>query len=407
MLIDKLESERNELGEKIRKLNSPMKSKILIVGSGITGSTFANLLACQGNKVTVIERRNHIAGNIYTKEIDGIQVHQYGAHIFHTSNKKVWNYVQRFAEFNRYINSPKASYHGKMYSLPFNMNTFNELWGVTTPKEALNEINRQRQEMNGKSPNNLEEQAISLVGRDIYEKLIKGYTEKQWGRSCKELPPFIIKRIPVRLTYNNDYFNDQYEGIPISGYTKMIKKMLAHPNITVKLNTDFFDKKSTYLSNYAKIIYTGEIDKFFDYKFGQLEYRSLRFKTREKNIENYQGNAVINYTDAETPYTRVIEHKHFNFRSRNSNKTIITWEYPINWHTGEIPYYPINNETNNDLYQKYAALANKQDQVIFAGRLGTYRYLNMDQAINQAIIACKNNGGKIKNENCKYGIGSN
>ena len=366
-----------------------MSKDFLIVGSGLFGAVFAHEAAKGGNKVRVIEKRNHIAGNIYTKEVDGIQVHEYGAHIFHTSNKNVWDYVQQFAEFNRYTNSPVANYKGQMYNLPFNMNTFNEMWGVRTPQEAWAKINEQRQEMAGKEPKNLEEQAISLIGRDIYEKLIKGYTEKQWGRPCTELPAFIIKRLPVRLIYDNNYFNDDYQGIPIGGYTKMVEKMLDHPNITVKLNTDFFDKKDEYIKNYDKIVYTGMIDKFFDYKLGELEYRSLRFETEEKNVGNYQGNAVINYTDAETPHTRVIEHKHFEFGKGDKDKTIITREYPDDWHRGDEPYYPVNNDRNNELYAKYAELAKKQDKVIFGGRLGQYKYYNMDQVIEEALGVAK------------------
>lgn len=359
--------------------------RYLIVGSGLFGSVFAHEVVNKENKVTIIEKRNHVAGNIYTKEVDGIQVHEYGAHIFHTSNKKIWDYVQQFAEFNRYTNSPVANYKNKMYNLPFNMNTFSEMWGIRTPKEALAKINEQRQEMAGKEPQNLEEQAISLVGRDIYEKLIKGYTEKQWGRPCTKLPISIIKRLPVRLIYDNNYFNDKYQGIPIGGYTKMVKKMLDHRNIEVKLNTDFFDNKDEYLNNYDKIVYTGMIDKFFDYKLGELEYRSLRFETEEKDVGNYQGNAVINYTDTETPYTRVIEHKHFEFGKGNPDKTIITWEYPVNWHRGDEPYYLINNKRNNELYKKYAGLAKEQAKVIFGGRLGQYKYYNMDQVIESAL----------------------
>ena len=363
--------------------------KVLVVGAGLYGAVFAREVAERGNKVEVIEKRDHIAGNIYTKEVDGIQVHEYGAHIFHTSNKKVWDYVQQFAEFNRYTNSPVANYKGQMYNLPFNMNTFYEMWSVRTPQEALAKINEQRQEMAGKEPQNLEEQAISLIGRDIYEKLIKGYTEKQWGRPCTELPAFIIKRLPVRLVYDNNYFNDDYQGIPIGGYTKMVEKMLDHPNIIVKLNTDFFDKKDEYLNNFDKVVYTGMIDQFFDYQLGELEYRSLRFETEEKNVGNYQGNAVINYTDAETPYTRVIEHKHFEFGKGNLDKTIITREYPADWHCGDEPYYPVNNERNNALYAEYKKLAEKQDKVIFGGRLGQYKYYNMDQVIEAALKKVK------------------
>ena len=370
-----------------------VKMNYLVVGSGLYGSLFAYEAAKRANKVTIIEKRNHIAGNIYTKEVDGIQVHVYGAHIFHTSNKKVWDYVQQFADFNRYTNSPVANYKGHMYNLPFNMNTFSEMWGVRTPQEAMAKINEQRQEMAGKEPNNLEEQAISLIGRDIYEKLIKGYTEKQWGRKCTELPAFIIKRLPVRLIYDNNYFNDDYQGIPIGGYTKMVERMLDDPNITVELNTDFFDKKDEYLKSYDKIVYTGMIDKFFDYKLGELEYRSLRFETEEKNVDNYQGNAVINYTEAEIPYTRIIEHKHFEFGKGDKGKTIITREYPADWHRGDEPYYPVNNKRNNELYAKYAELAEKQDKVIFGGRLGQYKYYNMDQVIKAALDAVNNEFG--------------
>lgn len=359
--------------------------KYLIVGAGLFGAVFAHEIALRGDKVLVIDKRDQIGGNVYTQEIDGIQVHKYGAHIFHTSNKRIWNYVHKFANFNRYTNCPVANYKGQMYNLPFNMNTFNEMWGVRTPQEALTKINEQRREIAGKKPQNLEEQAISLIGRDIYEKLIKGYTEKQWGRSCTELPPFIIKRLPVRLIYDNNYFNDDYQGIPIGGYTKMIKKMLDLPNITVKLDTNFFDNKNEYLKDYDKVVYTGMIDEFFDYKLGELEYRSLRFETKEMNVNNYQGNAVINYTESKVPYTRIIEHKHFEFGKGNPSKTIVTREYPANWHHGEEPYYPINDKKNNDLYAKYVELAEKQHTVIFGGRLGQYRYYNMDQVIESAL----------------------
>ena len=366
----------------------------LIVGSGLFGAVFAHEAAKHGNQVTIIEKREHIAGNIYTKEVDRIQVHQYGAHIFHTSNKEVWDYVHQFADFNRYTNSPVANYKGHMYNLPFNMNTFSEMWGVKTPQEAMAKINEQRQEMAGKEPKNLEEQAISLIGRDIYEKLIKGYTEKQWGRKATELPAFIIKRLPVRLIYDNNYFNDDYQGIPIGGYTKMVENMLDNPNITVELNTDFFDKKNEYLKNYDKVVYTGMIDKFFDYKLGELEYRSLRFETEEKNVGNYQGNAVVNYTEAEIPYTRVIEHKHFEFGKGDKDKTIITREYPADWKRGDEPYYPVNNDRNNGMYAKYAELAkNTDDKVIFGGRLGQYKYYNMDQVIAAALDAVNNEFG--------------
>ncbi|WP_076459420.1 UDP-galactopyranose mutase [Limosilactobacillus caccae] len=360
----------------------------LVVGTGLFGATFAYEAAKRGKRVKAIEKRNHVAGNIYTKEIDGIQVHQYGAHIFHTSNKEVWNYVNQFAEFNRYTNSPVANYKGKMYNLPFNMNTFSQMWGVRTPAEAMAKIDEQRQEMAGKTPTNLEEQAISLIGRDIYEKLIKGYTEKQWGQRATELPAFIIRRLPVRLVYDNNYFNDTYQGIPIGGYTQIVEKMLDSDLIDVETGVDFFDKKAEYLKEYPKVVFTGMIDQFFDYQLGELQYRSLRFETEEKHVGNYQGNAVINYTDAETPYTRIIEHKHFEFGKGDKDKTIITREYPADWHRGDEPYYPVNNQRNNELYKQYAKLASeKADNVIFGGRLGQYRYYNMDQVLHAALTA--------------------
>lgn len=365
-------------------------TKYLVVGAGLFGATFAYEAAKRGNEVHVIEKRNHIAGNIYTKEVHGIQVHQYGAHIFHTSNKEVWNYVNQFAEFNRYTNSPIANYNGEIYNMPFNMNTFNKLWGVVTPKEALDKINEQRAVLNGKEPENLEEQAISLVGTDIYQKLVKGYTEKQWGRKATELPAFIIRRLPVRLTYDNNYFNDDYQGIPVGGYTQIVEKMLADDKITVETGIDFFDKKDEYLKNYDKVLFTGMIDQFFDYKLGELEYRSLRFETEKLDVDNYQGNAVVNYTDAETPYTRVIEHKHFEFGKGDKDKTVITREYPADWERGDEPYYPVNDKRNNSLYKKYQNLASKEaENVIFGGRLGQYRYYNMDQVIAAALVTVK------------------
>ncbi len=365
-------------------------TKYLVVGAGLFGATFAYEAAKRGNEVHVIEKRSHIAGNIYTKEIHGIQVHQYGAHIFHTSNKEVWNYVNQFAEFNRYTNSPIANYNGEIYNMPFNMNTFNKLWGVVTPKEALDKINEQRAVLNGKEPENLEEQAISLVGTDIYQKLVKGYTEKQWGRKATELPAFIIRRLPVRLTYDNNYFNDDYQGIPVGGYTQIVEKMLADDKITVETGVDFFDKKDEYLKNYDKVLFTGMIDQFFDYKLGELEYRSLRFETEELDVDNYQGNAVVNYTDAETPYTRVIEHKHFEFGKGDKDKTVITREYPADWKRGDEPYYPVNDKRNNSLYKEYQNLASKEaGNVIFGGRLGQYRYYNMDQVIAAALVTVK------------------
>ena len=365
-------------------------TKYLVVGAGLFGATFAYEAAKRGNEVHVIEKRSHIAGNIYTKEVHGIQVHQYGAHIFHTSNKEVWNYVNQFAEFNRYTNSPIANYNGEIYNMPFNMNTFNKLWGVVTPKEALDKINEQRAVLNGKEPENLEEQAISLVGTDIYQKLVKGYTEKQWGRKATELPAFIIRRLPVRLTYDNNYFNDDYQGIPVGGYTQIVEKMLADDKITVETGVDFFDKKDEYLKNYDKVLFTGMIDQFFDYKLGELEYRSLRFETEELDVDNYQGNAVVNYTDAETPYTRVIEHKHFEFGKGDKDKTVITREYPADWKRGDEPYYPVNDKRNNSLYKEYQNLASKEaENVIFGGRLGQYRYYNMDQVIAAALETVK------------------
>lgn len=365
-------------------------TKYLVVGAGLFGATFAYEAAKRGNEVHVIEKRDHIAGNIYTKEVHGIQVHQYGAHIFHTSNKEVWNYVNQFAEFNRYTNSPIANYNGEIYNMPFNMNTFNKLWGVVTPKEALDKINEQRTVLNGKEPENLEEQAISLVGTDIYQKLVKGYTEKQWGRKATELPAFIIRRLPVRLTYDNNYFNDDYQGIPVGGYTQIVEKMLADDKITVETGVDFFDKKDEYLKNYDKVLFTGMIDQFFDYKLGELEYRSLRFETEELDVDNYQGNAVVNYTDAETPYTRVIEHKHFEFGKGDKDKTVITREYPADWERGDEPYYPVNDKRNNSLYKEYQNLASKEaENVIFGGRLGQYRYYNMDQVIAAALGTVK------------------
>lgn len=366
------------------------KYDYLVVGAGLFGATFAHEAALRGKRVKVIEKRDHLAGNIYTKEEHGIQVHQFGAHIFHTSNKEVWEYVQQFAEFNRYTNSPVANYNGKMYNLPFNMNTFSEMWGVRTPKEALAKINEQRQEMAGKEPQNLEEQAISLIGRDIYEKLIKGYTEKQWGRKATELPAFIIRRLPVRLTYDNNYFNDDYQGIPKGGYTQIVEKMLDHDLIDVETGVDFFDQKDEYLANFPKVVFTGMIDQFFNYQLGELEYRSLRFETETLNEGNYQGNAVVNYTDAETPYTRVIEHKHFEFGKGDEDYTVITREYPADWQRGDEPYYPVNNDQNNTLYQQYRDLAaNEAKNVIFGGRLGQYKYYNMDQVLAAALAAVK------------------
>ena len=359
----------------------------LVVGAGLFGAVFAREAANRGFKVKVIEKRLHIAGNIYTKEVEGIQVHEYGAHIFHTSDKRIWDYVHQFATFNRYTNTPVANFNGEIYNLPFNMNTFNKLWGVVTPQEAAAKIEEQRAVLKGKTPENLEEQAISLVGEDVYYKLIKGYTEKQWGRSATELPAFIIRRLPVRYTYDNNYFNDTYQGIPIGGYTQMVENMFNHENIEVKLNVDFFEKKEEYLQGGVKIVFTGMIDEFFNYELGMLEYRSLRFETEVLDSENFQGNAVVNYTDRETPYTRIIEHKHFEFGTQE--KTVITKEYPSDWEKGQEPYYPVNNQQNNDLYSKYKKLAQTVPQVIFGGRLGQYRYYDMHQVIAAALEVVK------------------
>lgn len=353
----------------------------LIVGSGLFGSIFAYEANKRGKKCLVIDKRNHIAGNIYCRKIEGINVHEYGAHIFHTSNKEVWNYINNFAEFNRYTNSPVAIYKDEVYNMPFNMNTFNKLWGVKTPAEAKAKIAEQLAESKITEPRNLEEQAIMLVGKDIYEKLVKGYTEKQWGTRATELPAFIIKRLPVRFTYDNNYFNDRYQGIPIGGYTKIIEKMLE--GIEVRLNTDFFKHREEFESLADKIVFTGMIDEFYDYRFGALEYRSLRFEHETLNEENYQGNAVVNYTEYEVPYTRIIEHKHFEYG--NQPKTVVTREYPAKWIKGDEPYYPINNERNNEIYNKYKELADKENSVIFGGRLAEYKYYDMHNVIEQAL----------------------
>ncbi|KGT37734.1 UDP-galactopyranose mutase [Heyndrickxia coagulans P38] len=364
-----------------------MKYDYLVVGTGLFGSVFSYEAAKRGKRVKVIDKRNHIAGNIYTEEIEGIQVHKYGAHIFHTNNREIWDYVNQFAEFNRYTNSPVANYKGEIYNLPFNMNTFNKLWGVVTPQEAKEKIEEQRKAAHIGKPTNLEEQAISLVGTDIYKKLVKGYTEKQWGRKATDLPAFIIKRLPVRFTYDNNYFNDKYQGIPIGGYTQIVEKMLSSELIDVELEADFFNKKEEYLESFPKIIYTGMIDQFFDYQFGTLEYRSLEFETSLLDEENYQGNAVVNYTDAETPYTRIIEHKHFEFGTQP--KTVITKEYPKTWEKGDEPYYPMNDEKNNRIFKQYRELADKFPNIIFGGRLGMYKYYDMHQVIGAALTAVK------------------
>ena len=353
----------------------------LIVGAGLYGAVFAHEAKKAGKTCVVIDKRDHIAGNIYTKEIEGIQVHEYGAHIFHTSNKQVWDYVNALAEFNRYTNSPVANYKGELYNLPFNMNTFNKMWGVITPAEAQAKIEEQKAAAHVENPQNLEEQAISLVGTDIYEKLIKGYTEKQWGRPCDQLPAFIIKRLPVRLIYDNNYFNDKYQGIPVGGYTALVKKLLD--GIEVRLGVDYLADREA-LSALAKtVVYTGPIDAYFGYKLGALEYRSVRFETEVLDMPNYQGNAVVNYTDAETPYTRIIEHKHFEFGTQP--KTVISREYSAEWKPGDEPYYPVNDEKNGALYQQYKALADAEGGVIFGGRLGEYKYYDMDKVIESAL----------------------
>ncbi len=357
------------------------KYDYLIVGSGIFGSIFAHEANKRGKKCLVIDKRNHIGGNIFCEDIEGINVHKYGAHIFHTSNKEVWDYINSFVEFNRYTNSPVANYKGELYNLPFNMNTFYQLWKVKTPKEAKEKIEEQVKEANIQEPKNLEEQAIKLVGKDIYERLIRGYTEKQWGQRATELPSFIIKRLPVRFTFDNNYFNDKYQGIPIGGYNVFIEKLLEE--IDVKLNTDFFKNREE-LENLAdRIVFTGMIDEFYDYRFGTLEYRSLRFQHEILNEENYQGNAVVNYTEYEIPYTRVIEHKHFE--DGKQDKTVITKEYPASWKKGEEPYYPINNEKNNLIYEKYKELADKEKNIIFGGRLAEYKYYDMHHVIERAL----------------------
>lgn len=363
----------------------------LIVGAGLFGAVFAHEAQKRNKKCLVIDKRDHIGGNIYTYEAEGIQVHKYGAHIFHTSNTEVWNYIRQFAEFNRYTNSPVANYKGELYSMPFNMYTFNKMWNVVTPEQAKEKIQQQVAESKIDTPKNLEEQAISLVGKDIYEKLVKGYTEKQWGQRACDLPSFIIKRLPVRYTYDNNYFNDLYQGIPIGGYTQIIEKMLEHTD--VQLSTDFFQNRDRLCSSASKIIFTGMIDEYFDYCYGELEYRSLRFETETCETDNYQGNAVVNYTDYETPYTRIIEHKHFEYGTQP--KTIITREYPVTWKQGDEPYYPINNEKNNDLYTKYRQLAEQETNVIFGGRLGQYKYYDMDDVIASALTCVRQELGVL------------
>lgn len=362
----------------------------LVVGAGLYGAIFAHEAKSRGKSVLVVDKRPNIAGNIYTENIEGINVHKYGAHIFHTNNKKVWEYISQFAEFNRFTNSPVANYKGELYSLPFNMYTFNKMWGVVKPKEAYEKIQEQTKEIQGE-PRNLEEQAIFLVGRDIYEKLIKGYTEKQWGRDCKELPPFIIKRLPVRLNFDNNYFNALYQGIPIGGYTKMVSNMLN--GIEVRLNTDYLKNKKELRALAEKVVYTGPIDAYFEYKLGALEYRSVRFETEILDNPNFQGNAAVNYTDSETPWTRIIEHKWFEFGKNEDGKdlpkTIISREYSCEWKLGDEPYYPVNDDKNSILYLEYKKLAEKESNVIFGGRLGEYKYYDMDQVVAAVLDECE------------------
>ena len=367
-----------------------IKYDYLVVGSGLYGAIFAHEAKAKGKSVLVVDKRPNIAGNVYTEKQEGINVHMYGAHIFHTNDKRVWNYITQFAEFNRFTNSPVANYKGELYSMPFNMYTFNKMWGVVTPEEATTKIEEQKKEITGE-PKNLEEQAISLVGRDIYEKLVKGYTEKQWGRDCKELPAFIIKRLPVRLTFDNNYFNALYQGIPIGGYTKMVENLLD--GIEVRLNTDYLEHKAELDALADKVVYTGPIDAYFGFKLGTLEYRSVRFENETLDIPNFQGNAAVNYTDRETPWTRIIEHKWFEFgKDEDGNdlpKTIISREYSSEWKAGDEPYYPVNDEKNGKLYAKYKELADKENGVIFGGRLGEYKYYDMDTTIASVLDMCE------------------
>lgn len=361
-----------------------MKYDYLVVGAGLYGAVFAHEAMQKGKKVLVVDKRPHIAGNIYTEDVDGIRVHRYGAHIFHTSDRKVWDYVNRFAEFNNYINSPIARYHDELYNLPFNMNTFSKMWGIATPDEAKKIIRDQIADLNITEPKNLEEQALSLVGRDVYEKLIKGYTEKQWGRPCTELPAFIIRRLPLRFVYDNNYFNDRYQGIPIGGYTQIVERMLEGAD--VRLNCDFLKNREALEASADRILYTGQIDQYYDYRLGVLEYRSVRFETEELETDNFQGNAVVNYTAREVPYTRIIEHKHFEFGKQDH--TIISREYSSEWKKGDEPYYPVNNARNNALYEEYRKLAESETRVHFGGRLGAYKYYDMDKVIAAALAFC-------------------
>lgn len=362
-----------------------MKYDYLIVGAGLFGAVFAYEARKRGKSCLVVEKRNHIAGNVYCEDIHGIQVHKYGAHIFHTSDKEIWEYVNQFAEFNHYINAPIARYKDELYNLPFNMNTFSRMWGIATPKEAQDIIAGQIADLNISEPKNLEEQALSLAGRDVYEKLIKGYTEKQWGRECRDLPAFIIRRLPLRFTYDNNYFNDRFQGIPIGGYTRLVERLLE--GVEVRLSTDYLEHRQELDGLADRVVYTGMIDRFYNYSLGVLEYRSVRFETEELEVENYQGNAVVNYTDKEVPYTRIIEHKHFEFGKQST--TVISREYSSEWKKGDEPYYPINDEKNNGLYERYRQLAKKEERIIFGGRLGGYRYYDMDKVIAEALKVCE------------------
>ena len=377
--------EKNVKGEIMKKYD------YLIVGAGLFGAVFAHEMTKEGKKCLVIDKRDHIAGNIYCENVEGINVHKYGAHIFHTSDKVVWEYINQFAEFNNYINSPVARYKDELYNLPFNMNTFSKMFGIKTPAEAKAKIQEEIEELGITEPKNLEEQAISLVGTDIYEKLIKGYTEKQWGRPCTELPSFIIKRLPVRLTFDNNYFNALYQGIPVGGYTKMVANMLG--DVEVRLNTDYFENKEELDALAEKVIYTGPIDAYFDYKLGALEYRSVRFETEVLDQPNFQGNAAVNYTDVETPWTRIIEHKWFEFgkdeEGKDLPKTVISREYSSEWKLGDEPYYPVNDEKNGRLYEEYKKLAEKEENIIFGGRLGEYKYYDMDAVIAASLDMCE------------------
>lgn len=362
-----------------------MKYDYLIVGAGLFGAVFACEARKRGKSCLVVEKRNHIAGNVYCEDIHGIQVHKYGAHIFHTSDKEIWEYVNQFAEFNHYVNAPIARYKDELYNLPFNMNTFSRMWGIATPKEAQDIIAGQIADLNISEPKNLEEQALSLAGRDVYEKLIKGYTEKQWGRECRDLPAFIIRRLPLRFTYDNNYFNDRFQGIPIGGYTRLVERLLE--GVEVRLSTDYLEHRQELDGLADRVVYTGMIDRFYNYSLGVLEYRSVRFETEELEVENYQGNAVVNYTDKEVPYTRIIEHKHFEFGKQPT--TVISREYSSEWKKGDEPYYPINDEKNNGLYERYRQLAKKEERIIFGGRLGGYRYYDMDKVIAEALKVCE------------------